>query len=250
MVPRKEGCATMRKETQLGLLAFGLVGCLFCCAALLVALGSRNPPGSSDTAPRTRPDSSGIKATKNGRDVASASKGAGHVKAAPKRAEEEDVIEPAEQPRGTDEDRPRLLLPSARSPRETPTAAAVAAEEEEKEEEERPAKAPAAAETQEEPAFDPYARPPQEGKLEARRGKKLAAGAEPIEVVRAYLTDRLSPGESLKVDRYGEPVPATLQRRRAAVLRVVYAIHGQAETKERDQLFLIQDGEVKQCVDY
>jgi hypothetical protein len=80
--------------------------------------------------------------------------------------------------------------------------------------------------------------------------ERRRADTEPIEVIRAYLTERLAPGEVLKILVYSDPAPATFRRRKAVVLRVMYEVRGPEETKARDQLFLVQNGEVRSVVDF
>jgi hypothetical protein len=224
----------VRKETQLGLLAVAIVAAPVACGTLVVAL-CREPAASlpPDTGraglvdPQHPADPAPPKI-----EVARADR-----PAAPD-AVEEVSAEVALLP-----ERPRLTAPAREPVRPpaapTPPAKSPAAQS-------KTAKEPAPAPVQE-PEFNPFTGPAQKAQIVRER---RPVETEPIEIIRAYLTEQLAPGEALKILVYSDPVPATFKRKKAVVLRVVYEVRGPKETKAKDQLFLVQNGEVKQAVDF
>jgi hypothetical protein len=98
-----------------------------------------------------------------------------------------------------------------------------------------------------EPEFDSFRGEVPEARLDKRR---KSGETEPIEIIRAFLTEQLASGEVLKFRIYSDPVRAVFARKRAVVLRVVYVVQGPKETRTRDQLFLVQEGEVRQWIDF
>ena len=74
---------------------------------------------------------------------------------------------------------------------------------------------------------------------------------EPIEAVQDFLEGNLDANVSYQIRSYSGPQSVRFQRKKAAVLRVVYEVTDQpAGGATRDQLFLVQDGNVKQWVDF
>jgi hypothetical protein len=96
------------------------------------------------------------------------------------------------------------------------------------------------------PDFDDFAQPSDAIRVINRRPSNQT---EPLEVVRDFLTNRLASGESLKIGLYSDPQRIKFKKKGAVVLRVLYEVRGETTAAPKDQLFLVQDDEVKQWVD-
>jgi hypothetical protein len=97
------------------------------------------------------------------------------------------------------------------------------------------------------PEFDPFQAPSPKNKIISQ--KRKSAQTIPLEIIRDFLTDRLQAGENLKIWIYSNPQPVRIKRKKAMVLRVVYEVRSRQRTEPRDQVFLLQDAEVKHSVD-
>jgi hypothetical protein len=211
----------MRKETQVGLLALAIFGTVVGCIALFLVL----LPKSATPEPRTT-------------------------------GEDETVVvqEPtvAQSPSGNespriDSESPELTARADSAEEEIPPRPPLAEPargggKTNRVEKEDQSKAPL-------PEFDSFTSVQREGRLAKAKGQ-TSRETEPIEIIRAYLTEQLSPEESLKIQIYSDPILATFKRKRAVVLRVVYDIKDPMQTTTEDQLFLVQDWEVKDAVDF
>jgi hypothetical protein len=74
---------------------------------------------------------------------------------------------------------------------------------------------------------------------------------EPIDTIWDFLEDNLDRSIDYEIQLYSNPQSARFGHKKAVVLRVIYKVSNQqggADTK--DQLFLVQDGQVKQWIDY
>jgi hypothetical protein len=96
------------------------------------------------------------------------------------------------------------------------------------------------------PEFDDFAPPSDALRVINRRP---SSQTEPLEIIRDFLTDRLASGESLKIGLYSDPQRIKFKKKSAVVLRVLYEVRGETTATPKDQLFLVQDTEVKQWVD-
>jgi hypothetical protein len=92
------------------------------------------------------------------------------------------------------------------------------------------------------------ARPaPSEGQhLPARKSEK----SQPIEIIWTFLGVRRAAGEVFHIQVYSDLIATTFEDRDAVVVRVIYEVRGRGIVIVRDQLFLIQDEEVVQWVDF
>jgi hypothetical protein len=231
----------MKTEMKLGLLAAGIVVALAGCCALVVALclvpGSTDSPKASLTktaALQPGSDARGARSQADweedraGPDASEDGRREGDLPSRPRlQSPREEEFEPLP---AREEVRPVPV--QQRGPKQSSSSQ----------------QASAVQPAQQAPEFDSF----KAGVREARLDKQRKSGeTEPIEIIRAFLTDQLASGEVLKIRIYSDPIRAVYKRKRAAVLRVVYDVQRPKEpTRTRDELFLLQEGEVRQWVDF
>jgi hypothetical protein len=74
---------------------------------------------------------------------------------------------------------------------------------------------------------------------------------EPIDTIGDYIEAQLDASLTFQIKTYSDPQSIRFKRKKAVVLRVIYQVNDEKKNAvTKDQLFLVQDGKVKQGVDF